>query len=531
MKRKTESFLQSVIVLMFSQVLVKLLGMIYSLYLTNKQGFGDSGNAICTSAYQIYAIFLTIASIGIPNAISKMVAESLSVGDVIGSKRIFKVAILVFSTIGMVCSIILYIFSDFIANTILQISAASNILKILAPSIVFVSIEAVIRGYFNGKQRMKVSARIQTLEQILKTIVTILLVESISRITYFNTEIMAEVAMFAASIVTFASFIYAIKEYLKIKKEDVTEIIMGNNKLKKTISNILKEMFSITVPIAITSFLMILESNIDSITIIRLLKDKVGEEMAKEKYGILSSKVTLLTNMPLSINGAIAVALIPEVAKMIANGNSKELENKINFSFLITVFISLPIMIIMNVYSQEIMNLLYPNANKGAELLKIASLTIVFTSLTQTMSGMLQGIGLVNFHLKIMSVAMIVKIILNLILIPIPELLEKGAIISSIIYDVIIFILIFNKIQKKLKLKFNLFFNIIKVFFIVMISIFISKVIISKIFFYNKNLKFIIEIIIWGILYIIFTIMFKVFGDENLSKCFDLGKNRKFQKN
>ena len=63
---KAEGFIQGVLALMFSQIVVKILGMIYSLYLTNKKGFGDSGNAICMSAYQIYAIFLTISSIGVP---------------------------------------------------------------------------------------------------------------------------------------------------------------------------------------------------------------------------------------------------------------------------------------------------------------------------------------------------------------------------------------------------------------------------------------------------------------------------------
>ena len=85
-KKKIGDFLSGIIVLMFSQVIVKILGMIYSLYLTNKQGFGDSGNAIYTSSYQIYAIFLTISSIGIPNAVSKLVAENLSIGDIKGAK-------------------------------------------------------------------------------------------------------------------------------------------------------------------------------------------------------------------------------------------------------------------------------------------------------------------------------------------------------------------------------------------------------------------------------------------------------------
>ena len=56
--RKKESFMQGVVTIMFSQILIKLLGLVYTLYLTNRSGFGDTGNAISSGAYQIYALLL-----------------------------------------------------------------------------------------------------------------------------------------------------------------------------------------------------------------------------------------------------------------------------------------------------------------------------------------------------------------------------------------------------------------------------------------------------------------------------------------
>ena len=76
---KKETFLQGVVTLIFSQVLIKLLGLIYTLYLTNRSGFGDRGNGIVAAGYQIYAMLLTISSIGVPNAISKLVAERVAI--------------------------------------------------------------------------------------------------------------------------------------------------------------------------------------------------------------------------------------------------------------------------------------------------------------------------------------------------------------------------------------------------------------------------------------------------------------------
>ena len=75
---KKETFLQGVLMLIFSQVLIKLLGLVYTLYLTNRSGFGDKGNGIVAAGYQIYAMLLTLSSIGVPSAISKLVAERVA---------------------------------------------------------------------------------------------------------------------------------------------------------------------------------------------------------------------------------------------------------------------------------------------------------------------------------------------------------------------------------------------------------------------------------------------------------------------
>ena len=87
-----QGFIQGIVALIFSQVLIKLLGLIYKLYLTNKSGFGDTGNAIYSSGFQIYALLLTLSSIGVPNAVAKMISEKVSIGDHKGAYRIFKVS-------------------------------------------------------------------------------------------------------------------------------------------------------------------------------------------------------------------------------------------------------------------------------------------------------------------------------------------------------------------------------------------------------------------------------------------------------
>ena len=211
MKRKNpkkETFMQGVITLIFSQVMIKLLGLVYSLYLTNREGFGDKGNGIVAAGYQIYAMLLTISSIGVPNAISKLVSERIAMGDHKGAYRIFKIAFATFAMIGLVGSLMLFLGAHTIATYWLQIPEAEMTLVALSPAIFFVAISSVMRGYFNARQNIKATARSQTIEQIFKTALTIILVEIVAIISNASTEWMAGGATLATTLATFAGFGY-----------------------------------------------------------------------------------------------------------------------------------------------------------------------------------------------------------------------------------------------------------------------------------------------------------------------------------
>ena len=135
-QNKKDTFMSGVMTLIFSQIIVKVVGIVYKVYLTNRDGFGDTANAIYNGGYQIYALLLLISSIGIPNAISKMVSERISIGDYKGANRVFKVSLAILGIIGSIGSLILFLGADFISTTLLDIPESKITLMILAPAIV-----------------------------------------------------------------------------------------------------------------------------------------------------------------------------------------------------------------------------------------------------------------------------------------------------------------------------------------------------------------------------------------------------------
>ena len=65
-KNKGTSFMKNVLFLTCSEIIVKILGLVYRLVITNVEGFGDTGLGYYSSGYQIYSLLLTLSSIGIP---------------------------------------------------------------------------------------------------------------------------------------------------------------------------------------------------------------------------------------------------------------------------------------------------------------------------------------------------------------------------------------------------------------------------------------------------------------------------------
>ena len=518
-KIKKESFMKGVLVLMVSQVLIKLLGLVYKLYLTNREGFGDEGNAIYSSGFQIYALLLTLSSIGVPNAISKLVSERVAIGDHKGAHRIFKIAFLTFGVLGLIGTLALFFGANYIANVALQIPEAELTLVALSPSIFFVAIASVVRGYFNGREHISVTARSQTLEQVFKTTLTIIVVELVALIYGLDTTMMAAGANLATTISIFLSFGYLFLYYKSTKKEIASEIKSTTNYKPERIKNIIKSILYVSIPISLSAIMTSLGKNIDSVTVVRGLKAFMSQQEAKIQYGILSGKVDTLITLPLSFNVAFATALVPAIASAKAKNDMQTAKSKVSSSLLITMLIGLPCTFGMFVFAQPIIELLFPNATAGTILLQISSFTILFSVLTQTINGALQGLGKVMIPAISGAIGLIAKLILNIVLVQNPNFGANGAAIASVVNIVIAFIISYVVLKKNMELDLK-FSN-----FVIKPCVATGIMCICSYFIYNLCMQIhpgriatIIALVFAVIIYAISVIILKIFNKEEIEQ-------------
>ena len=516
-KTKSETFLQGILVLIFSQVLIKVLGLVQTLYLTNRKGFGDAGNAIYMGSYQIYALLLSISSIGIPNAISKLVSERIAIGDNEGAHKVFKVALLTFGVIGMIGTLLLFFGAGPISDIWLEIPESKITLMILAPAVFFVAISSVFRGYFSGRQQMKATANAQSFEQFWKTLFTIIFVEIAVILTSTNTTYMAAAATAATSTAILFSFIYLYRYYTRERKFISIKNDVGVKTENKTVKTIVKTILWISIPISLTAILSSLNKLVDSMTVVKMLKPILGEEVAKAKYGILSAKVDILTSLPLAFNVAFATALVPAISAANAKKDVDTINKRISFSLLLGLLIGLPCTAGMFLYANEILLLLFPLQSDGGVLLAISSFTIVFTILAQTINGILQGFGKVKTPVIALGIGVIAKTIANLVLMPIEGIYENGAAIGSVLCHLISFIIVYAVLLRTVKLNFSLFKLSIKP----MIATILMSVISYGVYFSIKGflpirIATIIAIIIAVVVFVLSVLLLKIFSKEEI---------------
>ena len=107
--------------------------------------------------------------------------------------------------------------------------------------------------------------------------------------------------------------------------------------MNKTILQIVKNILWVSIPISLSSILVSINKNIDSFTVVNLLKNFLPEAEAKIQYGILSGKVETLTSLPLSFNVAFATALVPAISAARAKGELNKGVKRISFSLLTTI--------------------------------------------------------------------------------------------------------------------------------------------------------------------------------------------------
>ena len=149
---KKQNFMHGAAILTVGVIIMKILGAIYKVPLGNI--LGDYGYGIFLSTYNVYNIFFTLSTAGLPVALSRMIAEADAQGKIATKEKTFRAALLTFAVIGMLFAMIMFFGNEWLAFFYLRKPDAALSVRAIAPAILLVCLVSAYRGYCQGNGNM-----------------------------------------------------------------------------------------------------------------------------------------------------------------------------------------------------------------------------------------------------------------------------------------------------------------------------------------------------------------------------------------
>ena len=166
MSQHGQSFMRGTLVLSVAAFINRILGFISGMYIARV--LGAEGIGILMMAHPLVPLVITITELGLPVAISKLVAEAHARGERMKVRRILHVSLAVTGFLSVALTTVSLLGSEWIASILLSDQRAYYAMLAITPIAPIVAVSAVLKGYFRGMQQMKTIAASDVLEHTVQ---------------------------------------------------------------------------------------------------------------------------------------------------------------------------------------------------------------------------------------------------------------------------------------------------------------------------------------------------------------------------
>lgn len=464
-RRREANFLIQGSILAIASVIVRLIGIVYRIPLTNI--LGDGGNAAYTNAYEIYSLIWMIASFGIPTAVSKMVAERIGNKQEWNASRVFVTALLFATVVGAAAYSVLFFGAGFFADVVYKRAEIKYALMVLAPTVWISAFMGAFRGFFQGYGTMVPTAISQIIEQIVNAVMSILgawiLWNMGHRLDLLHGDDLWADALGAAggTVGTLsgaaAGLIVCIVIY-RMYYAGSSEKISGESKVKESYKQLLSTLVLMILPITLNSAIYNISSVLDS-AIFSNFADLSG--MSGNAYQIswnaYSGKYHLLTHVPLAFATALSASAVPNLSRTLKTSTPAQITQKIRTAIRFAMLIAIPSCVGLAVLSRPILQLLFagtPESNDlASRLLIMGGITVILYSFSTITNGVLQGIGRVKEPAKNAAVSLAAHLVILILCLWLLPFGIYGVVAADIIFGLMMNVMNYRSIYRAIRFK------------------------------------------------------------------------------
>jgi stage V sporulation protein B len=443
-----------------ASLLLRTIGMSFQVYLSKK--IGPAGIGLLQLIMSIYFLAATFAISGIRLAATRLAAEELGMGREAGARKAIKICLCYSLIFSIVFAILLFCCADFIGRVWLGDARTIFSLRILALSLPFLAICAVMGGYFTAVRRVLKLSAVMIAEQVFRIAATVICLLAL----------LPRGLEYACAGIAIGNCIGEITSCLLLFVLYRLDIRQYEN--QESSPDLLPRMLRIALPVAFSAYVTSIIRTVQQTLIpYGLKKSGASSERALTTYGTIQGMAIPLLMFPAVLLYAISDLIVPELAECQAQGRPNRLSYIINRVLYLGLITSIGVMSVFFRFSADLGSAIY-NSSEAGYYLKILAPLVPIMYMDSIVDGMLKGTGQ---QLPSMGYNILESLIgVTLIYLLLPKLAVTGYIITLFITRTLNFALSINRLRRVVPLKITAG-SICKILFCILNALIISNLI------------------------------------------------------
>ena len=370
-----------------------MLGMVIRIVTTRVIGL--EGIGLYMLVMPTYGLFITIATLSLPIAISKLVSENTR-----NNKNVVLGIIPVALLFNIIIIAILILSSKFISNTLLQNSKLYYPILAMSVTLPFITLSSIIRGYFFGRQKMIPHVTSNLFEQIVRLAMTIIITPYLLKFGVISAVTGLILFNVISELLSIFILFFFIPRNVKISKND----------LKPDYNNV-KDIFSISVPTTAGRIISSVGGFLEPIIItFVLLAIGYNNDYITMEYGVISGYVFPMVMLPQFLSGAVANALLPTISEYNTLNMKKAIKRKLYQAITFSLLIGIIFTILFMIFPEISLKLMF-NETDGAKYLFFAAPIFLLTYIQGPIVSTLQAMDKAKIVMNSSLIGVIIKTI------------------------------------------------------------------------------------------------------------------------
>ncbi|MBQ3021369.1 MAG: oligosaccharide flippase family protein [Bacilli bacterium] len=422
-------FFRSTLILMIGALLTKLLGFIIRIIFTRTVSEADIN--LHSLIMPTYSLLITLAQLGLPLAISNIIAENKT-----SSKKVLFSIIPASLIINIILIAIVFITAPYISTNLLHNSNAYYPIISIAFILPFISLSSIIRGYFFGKQKMLPHTISNIIEQIFRLLIIVIFLPKLLKYGTILTVSVYILFNIISEIISIIVFLMFLPKNFTINKKD----------LKPDIT-VVKDVLSIAIPTTSSRIIGNIGYFFEPI-ILTFTLSLIGysSDYILGEYGTYNAYVLALLTIPSFFILALDTSLIPEISK---NKNNKNIiKRRLKQSITMSLIVGLICNTFVYIFTEDLLNIIF-NTNRGIDYIRFLCPFFILLYLEGPLASTLQALNYAKYTMKVTIITTIIKLI-TLFLFSLLHIGLYGLLLSEVFNILLIIYLNSKKIVKVL---------------------------------------------------------------------------------